>query len=287
MHHRFAAQRLLAELPTIPFSAQEIRALAEAIPKSVAWPPRDRQLSVGQYVGDPYNERQMLMQLLSNTEPYPFELFRHPSRAVNEMDRKNIRAVPAELEVLANTTPSRAQEIVFGWGRPGLDPNIPTSVSMEKMAGAPRMAGALAEAFPNLVDRAGLQVGDLLVNSPVGLNAGQYGRAKFYMGAGFGPPSRFGTQVARVNTAGGIDPVLLANVHEGLANAQKIKHDTPYRRIKTPTQVGIEQALADRASSEQWQFIEDALGPAEEDMLAIMREQALMETVNAEIMDLW
>jgi len=213
----------------------------------------------------------MLMQLVSNTEPYPFELFRHPSRAVNEMDRKNIRAVPAELEALANASPSRVQEIVFGWAHPGLDPNVPASVSMEKMAGAPPMAGGLAEAFPNLVDRAGLQVGDLLVNSPVGLNAGQYGRANLYMGAGFGPPSRFGTQVARVNTAGGIDPVLLANVHEEFARRQKMKHDTPYRRIKTPAQVEIERALAERET------LADVLGPTEEDMLAIMAEQALME----------
>lgn len=201
---RLAGQRVLAELVTIPFTDEAIEALSDAL-EGLGYEGR----TVGQFVGPEVQGQRMLMQLRAGAPQVPWS----PEDAALTSSLQ----VPQRVEQLIDAPPQQSREVLFGWVDPGVDPDRPLKMSYKPVPGAPPLAAELRQAQAVLMERAGMQRGDLLVNAPVGLNEGDYDRAIRYMRAGYGPPTRLGDQIARVGRGGELIPEMITNVHPGLA----------------------------------------------------------------------
>lgn len=190
---RFAAQRLLAELPTSALSGARLEAIAEAAMEL------DAARTMGQLVGQPVNGQQLLMQLRPAGLMLPFD--------AADARQLGARQVTQQAEQLLDEPPQAVREVLFGWVPEGQGhPDLPRKMSYQQQSGAGPAKAELEQAMRGLVERAGMQSGDLLVNTPYGLMDGDYRRALAYMRQGFGAPDAMGQQLARIGTGGQLVP---------------------------------------------------------------------------------
>lgn len=200
---RVAGARLLAELPTIPFTERLITELTDVLDAPAA------SRTVGSFVGPEVDGQRLLFQLRPGGIAVPFD----EDYAVAE----GMRAVEPRILQVMQTPPGQAMEALFGWVDPGVDPNRAVKMAYGRRENAPKVAVDLQQTLGALAERAGMQSGDVLINTPYGINKGDYTRAKAYMRQGFGPPSAAGDQIARIGRGGVLEPELLTSVHPGLA----------------------------------------------------------------------
>lgn len=202
---RFAAQRLLAELPITRISDQVVDQLAEAAMAI------DRGRTLGRYIGEPVEGQQLLMQLRPAGIQLPFDGADAAELAVQQ--------IPRQVAGFLAEPPAQVRELVFGWvPESGLSAGVPRKMGYEQGPAAPADAAAqLRAASAELMAAGGMVPGDVVVNMPYGINQGDYKRAKAYMRQGFGAANSIGEQMARVGRDGQLVPEQILSVHPGLA----------------------------------------------------------------------
>jgi hypothetical protein len=208
---RMAGARLLAELPTVAIDERMIQQLVSALDHLTDGG------TVGQFVGPEFEGQRMLMQLRPGA---PFV----DAEAYEGLERGSVpaRVVPQQVEQMVSDPPARGREVVFGWSDAGWNPNSPRPLRYEQDETVPaeirqQVRMQLPQAQQALIERAGLQAGDLLINSPYGINKEDYGRAKAYIRSGYGAASEQGDQLARIGRGGILQPEQITRMHRGLA----------------------------------------------------------------------
>jgi hypothetical protein len=242
---RFAAQKLLAELPTGRFTEGLYDRIYEYAPGVI-----DRtylkplnipggQAKARQFVDVAPVEGQRLAVQIS------------PVASIIPSSERSARAggvypVTQEIDQLLNNPPRRMANISFGW----TDPTSPIGRLSYDIRSTQEPAGPkIKEALSDLLGTTGMSTGDIVMNEPIGLMEGDYKRALTYMQHGFGPPSNYGIQAARIGSQGALTPQLFTNVHSDLARKLNWNYDDP-------------AAVAKRASiKEVKSFIQDGTLP--------------------------
>jgi len=208
---RMAGARLLAELPSVPYNDRVIEQLAAALDHLT-----DGDI-VGQFVGPEVEGQRMLMQLRPGA---PFI----DGEAYDSQDRTfyPARVIQQQVDQVIADPPTKGREVVFGWADAGANPDRPRPLRYESNAAASQDARqqiqkALPQAQQALIERAGMQAGDLLINTPYGINNDDYARARAYMRSGYGAASEQGDQLARIGRGGVLQPEQITRMHGGLA----------------------------------------------------------------------
>ena len=168
-------------------------------------------------IGDPIAGRQMVMRM----KP---ELIDGP---ISEKYAENwlIRATPGQLRQAVEDGTQRMASIDFGWAPEGMRVESPLAEMSYDAPRSPKnraearkqnLSGKLRAAMPELLDRMGMKPGDLVYNTPVGTQQGDYTRALAYMRHGFGAPSYDNQQFAMLNRAGGLEAWQPWGAHPGV-----------------------------------------------------------------------
>lgn len=212
---RYEPARMLAVMPTAEIGERylaEAHALANRIARSARQAP-----VVAMNVGTPVAGRQMVLR----AKPQQLELPETPEQAAAFL----VRRTPGQLGVTSDAGTQRMAEVDFGWIKEGDDPTDymtrvdfdgPSRPETRRQVQEQQIAHQIQAATPELLDRFGLQPGDLLYNTPVGTNQGDYRRAKGYLRSGFGSPSYDNEQFALLNKDGSYSPWQPFGGHPGV-----------------------------------------------------------------------
>ena len=215
---RYAQARLLAELPTTAVTNRDLDLLEELERRLIR--SKDKVVPAGYTslnIGEPVGGYQMVYRM----KP---ELIDGPM-SVHGAERWGIRSTPGQLQQAIDTGTTRMASTDFGWIRQGEDPDNPMA---ELIYGPPRrpenqlaarkqkLSQQIKARTPELMDAFGLKPGDLVYNTPVGTNNGDYTRALTYMREGFGAPSYDNQQFAMVTRTGGLEPWQPWGAHPGV-----------------------------------------------------------------------
>ncbi len=203
--------RLLAELPTVAIDERMIQQLVSALDHLTDGS------TVGQFVGPEVEGQRMLMQLRPGAPFIDAEAYEGPERGFVPA-----RAVQRQAEQMLSDPPAKGREVVFGWTDADWNPNSPRPLDYRQNDTlAPEIRQQIAQQLPQaqqaLIERAGMQAGDLLINTPYGINNDDYARARAYIRAGYGAASEQGDQLARIGRGGILQPEQITRMHRGLA----------------------------------------------------------------------
>ena len=227
---RYAKARLLAELPTDVISERDLE-LVDAIARRLQT-DGDR---VGVTIGDPFMGKQMAMRLSPSGPSVP--------ATVEDADFWGYRSVPGQLEQLAapEFAPQQFRAVDFGYvdeGQPLSESIIyqsPRTEAGKEFAAGQGFKQQLRAALPQLVERAGMKPGDVLINTPEGMADSDYRRALTYMRQGFGLPANEHQQMARLTAGGELMPIQPFMANQALVRALGWKEQAPISMANAPS----------------------------------------------------
>lgn len=226
---RFAAQRLLAERPQLKITDELADRINDAVAKLSGEYGGGIVKDVGPVLTDSKGQP---LQMVMNLRPGFVADVYNPER----YRQQQIGAIPGKggtVASLITDRPGSVSEIEFGYINPDRFGDIsdiknskqtdPVLKEQIRQVGYQKL---LEEAQLELMERGGIQPGDLLTAAPAGAAMGDYRRALTYMNQGFGIPDiASGLQVAQVQKGGGLSPVQLYRADPDMAGYLKLKED--------------------------------------------------------------
>ena len=223
---RYAKAGVLAEMPTKAVTNQDLDLLDVLVGRLQQGQDAKPSGYSVMNVGEPVAGHQMVMRMKPEVIVGP--------ETVQQAEDFMVRSTPGQLQTALDAGASQMASTDFGWVPVGADASspltrihygAPTNPDNAAAARQQGLGGKIKAQMPELMDQFGLKPGDLVYNSPVGTNNGDYTRAVNYVRSGFGSPSFDNEQYAIVNNRGGYEPWQPFGGHPGVG--QRLGWDVP------------------------------------------------------------